>query len=53
MIKVEDLKNMIKENSFPITMGGDDNNSQLVLIPREKFKEKFLIDTIKLNKLKE
>ena len=52
MIKVEDLKNIIKENSFTIIMGGDDNQSQLVLIPRKKFKEKFLIDTIKLNKLK-
>ena len=53
MIKVEDLKNIIKENSFTIIMGGDDKNSQLVLIPREKYKEKFLIDTIKLNKLEE
>ena len=52
MIKVEELKKLIKENSFTIIKGGDDNQSQLVLIPREKFKEKFLIDTIKLNKLK-
>ena len=53
MIKVEELKKLIKENSFPVTMGGDDNQSQIVLIPREKFKDKFLIDTIKLKKVRE
>ena len=53
MIKVEELKKLIKENSFTIINGGDDNKSQIVLIPREKFKDKFLIDTIKLKKVRE
>ena len=46
MIKVQDLKNIIKENSFTITMGGDDNKSKLVLMPRKEYSRYFGIDTI-------
>jgi hypothetical protein len=50
MIKVDKLKELIKNNNFQIIMGGDNNMSQLVLIPRNKFKEYFRIDTIKIKK---
>lgn len=48
MIKVDELKELIKNNNFKVVMGGDDNKSQLVLIPRNKFKKHFRIDTIKI-----
>ena len=39
MIKVDELKSLIKKNKFKIVKGGDNNNSQLVLIPRDKYKK--------------
>ena len=51
MIKVKDLKSLIKKNKFNIVNGGDDNQSQLVLIPRKQYKEHFRIDTIKSRKI--
>tara|TARA_R110002020_G_scaffold144946_1_gene318148 strand:+ start:4218 stop:4706 length:489 start_codon:yes stop_codon:yes gene_type:complete len=51
MIKVKDLKSLIKKSNFKIVNGGDDNQSQLVLIPRKKYKEYFKVDTIKTKKL--
>jgi len=48
MIKVDELKSLIKKNKFKIVKGGDNNNSQLVLIPRDKYKKFFRIDTIKI-----
>ena len=51
MIKVDDLKSLIKKNKFKIVKGGDDNQSQLVLIPRKEYKEHFRVDTIKTKKL--
>tara|TARA_R110000744_G_scaffold266254_1_gene380257 strand:+ start:3204 stop:3677 length:474 start_codon:yes stop_codon:yes gene_type:complete len=53
MIKVADLKSLIKKNKFHIVKGGDDNQSQLVLIPRKEYKEHFRVDTIKTKKLKQ
>ena len=51
MIKVDDLKSLIKKSNFKIVNGGDDNQSQLVLIPRKEYKKYFKIDTIKTKKL--
>jgi len=51
MIKVDDLKSLIKKNDFKIVNGGDDNQSQIVLIPRKEYKKHFKIDTIKANKI--
>ena len=49
MIQVDNLKELIKENrdKIRIVNGGDNNNSRIVLIPREEFREKFGVDTIK------
>jgi hypothetical protein len=51
MIKVDDLKSLIKKSNFRIVNGGDGNQSQLVLIPRKEYKKYFKIDTIKTKKL--
>ena len=52
MIKVDDLKNLIKQNKFKRVNGGDSNKSELILIPRDKFKKHFRIDTINITKTK-
>ena len=48
MIQVDNLKSLIKENINDIKFvhGGDNNDSYIALIPRNKFKDKFGIDTI-------
>ena len=51
MIKVSDLKSLIKKSNFKIVNGGDDNQSQLVLIPRKEYRKYFKVDTIKTKKL--
>ena len=51
MIKVDDLKSLIKKSNFKIVNGGDGNQSQLVLIPRKEYKKYFKVDTIKTKKL--
>ena len=44
MIKVQDLKKLIDENNFRIGVGGDPgSNSSGYLIPRMKFRDKFLV----------
>ena len=44
MIKVQDLKKLIDENNFKIGVGGDPgSNSSGYLIPRMKFRNKFLV----------
>ena len=48
MIKIDELKMLIKKSSFTIISGGDNKTSQLVLIPRDKYKKFFRIDTIKI-----
>lgn len=47
MIKIKELKDLIKSEikNFRVVNGGDDNQSEIILIPREKFKEHFYIDT--------
>ena len=52
MIRVKELKKLIEDNDFKVVMGGDDNQSELVLIPRKEYKKHFRIDTIKLTKNK-
>jgi hypothetical protein len=45
-IKVEDLKKLIEENQFKIGIGGDyGSDSSGYLIPRKKFRDKFLVRT--------
>lgn len=45
-IKVDDLKNLIEENQFKIGIGGDPgSDSSGYLIPRKKFRDKFLVRT--------
>lgn len=43
MIKVDDLKKLIKSNNFKIVMGGDNNDSELVLIKRYSYISKFKV----------
>jgi hypothetical protein len=44
MIKVQDLKKLIDENNFRVGVGGDSgSNSSGYLIPRMKFRDKFLV----------
>jgi len=44
IIKVDDLKKLIDENNFKIGVGGDPgSNSSGYLIPRMKFRDKFLV----------
>ena len=47
MIKINKLKEFIKNNikDLRVVKGGDDNQSEIVLIPREKFRERFHVDT--------
>lgn len=44
-IKVEDLRKLIKENDFKITeqSGDEGSNTSGYLIPREKFRNKFIV----------
>ena len=53
MIKVDDLKSLIKKFKFDVINGGDNNQSQLVIIPRKKYKRFFRVDTIKTKKITE
>tara|TARA_R110001632_G_scaffold56324_1_gene137901 strand:+ start:6219 stop:6710 length:492 start_codon:yes stop_codon:yes gene_type:complete len=48
MIQVDKLKSLIKENIKDIKFvnGGDNNDSYIALIPRDKFRSSFGIDTI-------
>ena len=43
MIKVKDLKTLIKKNKFKIVMGGDNNDSELVLIKRYDYIGEFKV----------
>lgn len=46
-IKVEKLKNIIKNNNFKQVIGGDlDSNTKMYLINRKKFKKNFIIHKI-------
>tara|TARA_R100000315_G_scaffold7082_1_gene2326 strand:+ start:208 stop:708 length:501 start_codon:yes stop_codon:yes gene_type:complete len=49
MMECDKLKRFIKENvkDLKIVMGGDNNMSKLVLIPRKKYAQYFGVDTIK------
>ena len=46
MIRVSELKSLIKKYKHKIVMGGDNNQSQLVLIEREKYRKYFVIKTL-------
>ena len=48
MIQVDKLKSLIKDNIKDIKFvnGGDNNDSYIALIPRDKFRSSFGIDTI-------
>ena len=43
MIKVSDLKKLIKDNKFKIVKGGDNNDSELVLIKRYDYIGEFKV----------
>ena len=43
MISVDNLKKLIKNNKFKIVKGGDNNNSELVLIKRYNYISKFKV----------
>ena len=44
LIKVDDLKDLIENNNFRVGIGGDPgSNSSGYLIPKKKFREKFLL----------
>jgi len=44
MIKVQDLEKLIDENNFRVGVGGDPgSNSSGYLIPKNKFRDKFLV----------
>lgn len=47
MIKIKKLKDLIKSEikSLRVVKGGDDNQSEIILIQREVFREHFHIDT--------
>tara|TARA_Y100000004_G_C8930184_1_gene419560 strand:+ start:1135 stop:1683 length:549 start_codon:yes stop_codon:yes gene_type:complete len=49
MIQVDNLKELIKNNrdKVKIVYGGDNNDSRIVLIPRNEFRDFFGVDTIK------
>ena len=49
MMEVDKLKGLIKKNinNLRVVMGGDDNQSKLILIPRREYSRYFGIDTIK------
>ncbi|MBC8437051.1 hypothetical protein H8D85_01860 [bacterium] len=49
MMQVDKLRDLIKKNikRLKVVMGGDDNQSKLVLIPRKEYSRYFGIDTIK------
>ena len=53
MIQVDNLKSLIKENIKDIKFvnGGDNNDSYIALIPRDKFRDKFGIDTIEKHEM--
>lgn len=52
MIETSKLKSLIKENisEMRLVMGGDSNTTQMVLIPKHKFKSSFYIDEVKIQK---
>jgi hypothetical protein len=54
MMECDKLKRFIKENikDLKIVMGGDNNKSKLILIPRRKYSKYFGVDTIKKRKIK-
>jgi hypothetical protein len=54
MMEVSSLKKLIKDNisNLKVVMGGDDNKSKLVLIPRKEYSRYFGIDTIVKKELK-
>jgi hypothetical protein len=50
VIKTSELKSLIKDNisEMRVVMGGDSNTTQIVLIPKHKFKSSFYIDEVKI-----
>ena len=50
MIRVKELKKLIEDNDFKVVMGGDDNQSELVLIPRKEHKKDFRFSQGKINR---
>ena len=48
MMEVSRLKKLIKDNisNLKVVMGGDNNKSKLILIPRKEYSRHFGIDTI-------
>tara|TARA_R100000664_G_scaffold34214_1_gene55122 strand:- start:2752 stop:3243 length:492 start_codon:yes stop_codon:yes gene_type:complete len=54
MMECDKLKRLIKENiqELKVVKGGDNNWSELVLIPRKKYAQYFGVDTIKKKKFK-
>lgn len=55
MMEVSKLKQLIKDNikNLKVVMGGDEDKSKLVLIPRKKYAHHFGVDTIKKTHLNE
>ena len=55
MMEVSRLRKLIKDNisELKVVMGGDDNKSKLVLIPRKEYSRYFGIDTIVKKELKD
>lgn len=47
MIRVEDLRDLIRDNihKMKVVMGGDHNNSELILIKRSEYRDYFYVDT--------
>ena len=54
MMEVSSLKKLIKDNisNLKVVMGGDDNKSKLVLMPRKEYSRYFGIDTIVKKEIK-
>ena len=54
-MEVDKLKKLIKKNikNLRVVMGGDNNQSKLILIPRKEYSRYFGIDTIKKKELDE
>lgn len=53
MLKSDSLRKLIKDNisSLKRVKGGDTGSTELILIPREKFRKAFFIDTVKRSKI--
>tara|TARA_R100001440_G_scaffold18241_5_gene30738 strand:- start:1391 stop:1891 length:501 start_codon:yes stop_codon:yes gene_type:complete len=57
MIKVDELKSLIKkeyaDGKIKTIYGGDNNQSKMILLKRNKYKEHFFVDTITKHKINE